>query len=137
VGLLRGKDRKRAREKRIAREESYCLTIDFVNSGASSAQIVIIHAWKIVVDEGKSMHHFYGARRWHRHGRIGTARIGCHQCEQWTQSLAWAEQSIVHRFADRISRIEKGLFQCRIDCRPEFAGECIEGCTRRSHTSIV
>lgn len=83
------------------------------------SQIIIVHGWQIVVNQGHGMDHFQGNRSRQSHflcGLFGGSKhFGCGQTQDRSDALATGHEGIAHGLADqvRVGRVDRfdGFFE--------------------------
>ena len=93
----RGQEPERERLERIAGEKGDGFAVDLVAGGDAAAQVVVVHAGEIVVDEGVGVEALDGRRGVLGGGAVRAARPGPHRAEGGTDPLAAREQAVAHR----------------------------------------
>ena len=84
--------------------------------GLSSAEIIIVHARKVVVNEGHCMNHLHGTRSSHGVSSIATDQLASCQTEARPHSLSTGKQRVAHGLVDLWRLLERnGRLQGIVD----------------------
>ena len=88
---------KRIRQQGIPRQNCHCLSVDFMVGGPSPAQVIIVHAGQIVMDQAVSMDHLHCRSKGSSRLPVAAAHSAKLKGQHRTQPLATVKQAIFHR----------------------------------------
>jgi hypothetical protein len=83
-------------KKAVTREDSYSFAIDAVVCGATSTEIIVVHAREIVVNEGVGVNAFDGASGGNCKGFFSTNGSSGGEAEDRAKAFAPCEKTIAH-----------------------------------------
>ena len=95
-----GEDGEGLGEEGVATEDGHAFAVNFMTSGSASAEIIIVHAREVIVDEGVGVHDLDGAGGRESIGGVATASFVCGEGEDGAESLAAGEDGIPHRLVN-------------------------------------
>ena len=95
-----GKNFKSDRQECIARQDRDPFAKNFVARGAAAAQVVVVHAGEVVMDEGIGVDTFHGAGRWEGVFSKTAADFRSREGECGAQAFASCKKAISHRLVD-------------------------------------
>ena len=87
-------------EQRIASQYRRGLPIDLVVGRLSPAQIIVIHAGQVVMDQGIRVDHLHRAGEWQGLCNISPTHPADLQCEEGTDALSAGHQTVLHGVID-------------------------------------
>ena len=93
--MLEGKGK-----KRVSGQKGDVFAEDFVVRGFPAAEIVVIDAREIVVDEGHGVEHFDGASCRHSDGCFSSDELASGDAEKGPDPFASGEERVAHVFVD-------------------------------------
>jgi hypothetical protein len=102
----------------IARQHGGCLVEGDMRRRSSSAEVVIVHAWEIVMDQGICVQHFHGSANTQSARRIDVKQRRRAQNQKRAQPFAGGENGISHRLVDALvqtMRRRQNTLQQRVD----------------------
>jgi len=89
------------REQRVPGEDRDGLAVDDVAGGLAAAEVVVVHAGEVVVDERHGVHHLDGRGGGHRPG-LGPTHHGARgQAQRRAHALPARQQRVPHRVVQR------------------------------------
>ena len=91
---------KSLRQQRVSRQDGDAFSEGLVAGGFPTAQIVVVHGWQVVMDEGIRMHHFHGAggnQGVHCQSSAGLRR---RQAKDGAHSFPPRKYAVAHGFVD-------------------------------------
>ena len=94
-------DFERDRQQRVAREDCDAVPENFVARRATSAEIVVVHAREIVVDERIGVDAFHRAGERQRVVDLAATRFGRSEAKNRPQTFSAREQTVSHRLVNR------------------------------------
>ena len=97
-----GEDFKRDSQQPVAGEDGHTFAEDFVRSGPAAAEVVVVHAGEVVVDERVSVDALDGARGGRGRGNLTATGFGSRKGQDRAQPLAPGEERVAHRLVDRL-----------------------------------
>lgn len=96
-GIVFGEDDKRLGEQGIAGEQGRGFIELFVRGRTPPAEVIVVHAGQVVVDERVRVHAFEGHRCWQGRIAAGAAQFCGGEGEHGTKSFPTAQQTVAHR----------------------------------------
>src|SRR5438270_3744658 len=109
-----GRDFKSNRQQRVARQDRDAVAENFVASRAAAAEIVVIHAGEIVVNERISVDAFHRTGVWQGGAGFSAAGFGGRETKNRPEAFAAGEQTVAHRLVDGRGR-HRGLGQKSVE----------------------
>ena len=88
-------------QEAVSREDSDRFPVDPVVGRATATEMIIVHAGKIVVNEGVSVNAFDGAGGREGEGFGATSGPGCGQAEDGTEPFSSGKQAVPHGLVDQ------------------------------------
>ncbi len=98
--LRLGENFKSDGQERVAREDSDAFAKNFVTCGAPAAQVVVVHAGEVVMNEGIGVDAFHGAGGGEGVFGKAAAEFRGREGEGGAQALAPCKKAISHRLVD-------------------------------------
>ena len=83
-------------QKAVTREDSYSFAIDAVVCGATSTEIIVVHAGEIVVNEGVGVNAFDGASGGNCKGLFSSNGSSGGEAEDRAKAFAPCEKTVAH-----------------------------------------
>ncbi len=93
-------DLERDGEECVACEDGDAFAENLVVGGASAAEVIVVHARKIIVDERIGMDAFDGGCGWEGVCGGASAGFGCGDAGGWAQALSASKQAVAHGLVD-------------------------------------
>lgn len=87
-------------EERVAGEDSDVLPEDLVVGRFTAAEVVVVHAGEVIVDEGHGVDHLDGAGSGHRGGGGSSDELAGGDAEDGAYALATGEEGVAHGLVD-------------------------------------
>ena len=87
-------------QKAVTREDSDSFAIDAVVCGATSTEIIVVHAGEIVVNKGVGVNAFNGASGGNGKGLFSSNGSSSGEAEDGTKAFAPCEKTIAHGAVD-------------------------------------
>ena len=102
--LRAGRDLEGNGEQGIARENGDAVAENFVTRRAATAEIVVIHARQIIVNERVGVDAFHGAGVRQRRRRFTSAGFGSGETKNGPEPFPAGKQTVAHRLVQRDRR---------------------------------
>ena len=87
-------------QQSVSSEHSNPFAKDFVTGGATAPEIIVVHAGKIIMDEGVGVDAFERAREGQCVIDTAMTRFGCCKAKNRSQTFAAREQTVTHRLVE-------------------------------------
>ena len=87
-------------QKAVTREDSDSFAIDAVVCGATSTEIIVVHAGEIVVNEGVGVNAFDGASGGNSDGLVSSHSPSGGEAENGAKPFASCEKTVAHGSVD-------------------------------------
>jgi hypothetical protein len=97
-------DLERDRQQSVASQDRDAVAENFVTGGTTAAQIVVVHAREIIVNERIGVDAFHGTSMRQSGARFSTARFGRRETENWPEPFSPGKQTVAHRTMNRDRR---------------------------------
>lgn len=87
-------------KKRVSGQNGDAFAEDFVVRGFPAAEIVVVDAREVVVDQRHGVEHFDGAGCRHSYGGFASDELASGEAENGSDAFASGEERVAHGFVD-------------------------------------
>jgi len=95
-----GEDGEGFGEEGVADEDGHAFAVNLMRGGAAAAEVVVVHAGEVIVDEGVGVHDLDGAGGGEGVFRITSAGFGSGEGEDGAEAFSTGEDGVAHALVD-------------------------------------